>query len=170
MKKYIKYIIILVILIGILIGINYFFKPSMDEQIKSYLINLGYSEGEDSNLLTKNDTNDSKLFSLGDYTLMLNKDEDINGMKTSLNATYDYKEENIIYSYRVNYSDTINVWFKGTYDKEKFICNKEFASAELSESQEKNICNLANTSIKLFDLEAKTLFKKYKFIDYIKNK
>jgi len=170
MKKYIKYIIIIVIIIVFILGVNHFLKPSIDSQIVSYLENLGYKKSDDENLLIKEDGSDTKLFSLGDYTFMINKDEDLNNMKTSLNATYNFKDETILYSYRVNYSDTVNVWFKGTYEKEKFTCEKEFSSTELDESDKNSICNLANSSIKIFELEAKTLFSKYKFVDYIKNK
>ncbi len=172
MKKYIKYIIILIVIIEILFFINYFFRPSVDDQIKSYLINIGYKESDEyDNLYVKNDSSSkTHSFSLNDYTLMLNQDDSLNDMFTSLNATYNYKKENIIYSYRVNYSNTINVWFKGTYENEKFTCEKEFSSTELTENDKTSICNLANSSIKIFELEAKTLFSKYKFVDYIKNK
>ena len=166
MKKYIKYIIIIVIIVLGIIGINYLFKPSMDDQIKNYLVNLGYQKGEDENLYIKND----KSFSLGDYTFMMEKDDKVNDMETSLNATYDYKKESIVYLYRVNYSNSVNVLFKGEYKDEKFTCEKEFSSTELSDVSKNNICNLASTSVKLFELEAKTLFTKYKFVDYIKNK
>ena len=171
MKKYIKYMIILVIIVGILIGVNYLFKPSVKEEIESYLIKNGYVEGEYTDLYVKKES-DSKTnsFSLGDYTLMTNIDDTVGGMNTSLNATYDYKTEIITYSYRVNYDESLNVWFKGTYQDNNFTCDKEFSSSTLTESSIENICSLANTSIKLFDLEAKTLFTKYKYVDYIKNR
>ena len=170
MKKYIKYGIILIIVILVIIGLNYLLKPSMDYQLKNYLINLGYQQAEDENLYIKNESKDTKLFSFGDYTYMLNKNEEINGMQTSLNATYNFKDENIIYTYRVNYSNTVNVIFKGEYDGKNFTCDKEFSSTELTIDNKNDICSLANTSIKLFELESKTLFTKYKFVDYIKNK
>ena len=170
MKKYIKYIIIIVIIVLVIIGINYLLRPSMDKQIKDYLINMGYTKSEDENLYIKNTNNETKSFSLGDYTFMIEKNDIVNEMETSLNATYDYKKENIIYSYRVNYGNSVNVFFKGEYDGKNFTCNKEFSSTELSDNSKNSICNLASTSIKLFELEAKTLFSKYKFVDYIKNK
>ena len=170
MKKYIKYIIIIVIIVSLIVVFNLLFKPSMDKQIISYLENLGYTESVDENLYIKIESDSTKSFSLGDYTFMMNKDDKTNGMETSLYATYNYKEENVTYSYKVYYENVANVLFNGTFDGENFTCNKEFSSTELSESNKNNICNLANTSVKLFELEAKTLFTKYKFVDYIKNK
>ena len=131
----------------------------------------GFTTSEYEDLLVKQESSTKKnSFSLGDYTYMLEVDEDKSGMKTSLNATYDYKTEGIIYSYRVNYSNNINVWFKGEYKDDNFTCNKEFSSATLSSSEQQNICNLASINVKIFNLEAKTLFTKYKFVDYIKNR
>lgn len=172
MKNYIKYIIILVVIFGIILGANYLFKPSMDSQISDYLLEHGFiKDPEYENLFVKEENeNKTNSFSLGDYTFMLNVDEERDGMQTSLNATYDYKEENIIYSYRVNYDNNVNVYFKGNYKDQNFVCEKEFSSHTLSESEKENICNLAEVNIKIFELEAKTLFTKYKFVDYIKNK
>ncbi len=171
MKKYIKFLIILVVIVGVIAGVNYFFKPSMKEQIKSYLISKGYLESEYEDLLVKEDSSIKKTsFSLGDYTYMMEINDIKNNMETSMNATYDYKSEEIIYSYRVNYKNNINIWFKGEYKDDNFTCDKEFSSATLSASEQKNICDLALVNLKLFDLEAKTLFSKYKFVDYIKNR
>ena len=171
MKKNITYLVILVIVVGALFGLNYFLRPSMKEQIKNYLLDNGFNQSEYEDVLVKQESTTKKTsFSLGDYTYMLEVDETKSGMKTSLNATYDYKTEEIIYSYRVNYSDNINIWFKGEYKDDSFTCNKEFSSATISSSEQENICNLASVNVKIFELEAKTLFTKYKYVDYIKNR
>ena len=171
MGKYIKYLIILVFIIGIIWGINFIFKPSIEEEIKNYLYENGFTDSEYTDLLVKEESDTKKTsFSLGDYTYMLEVNDTKNGMETSLNATYNYKDEKIIYSYRVRYNNAVNVWFKGEMQDENFTCDKEFSSATLSSSEVANICELANINVKIFQLEGKTLFKKYKYIDYIKNR
>jgi len=171
MKKYIKYAIILVIIIGVLLGLKYLLTPSMKTQIEEYLVSQGYNSTEYEDLYEKNDTENKKYsFSLADYTFMLNSDDDDNDMNKSLTATYNYKTESITYSYRVYNSESLNVYFKGTYKDEEFTCEKEFSSATISDVEQENICSLARIDIKMFDLQAKTLFTKYKYIDYIKNR
>ena len=101
---------------------------------------------------------------------MLEVDETKNGMKTSLNATYDYKEEKVTYNYRVNYSNNINIFFRGEYKDNNFSCDKDFSSAALGASEQTSICELASINVKIFELEAKTLFEKNRFVDYIKSK
>ena len=169
-KKYIKYGIILMAIIGIFIGLNYLIIPNMDSQIKEYLKKLGYAKGDYDDLLVKEIDDKIYTFSLGDYTYTLDRKNIDDSVEKSLTATFDYKSEEIVYSYRVYYSDSINVYFKGTYKDEEFTCEKEFSSATLSATEQDNICSLARIDVELFDIEAKTLFTKYKFIDYIKNR
>ncbi len=170
MKKYLVFII-LAIIFGLLFLIKYFNNPDIGSQLKEYLLENGYKETEYENILLKNDSLTKKhTFSLDDYTYMLNIEDKIDVMPTSLNATYNFKSEDLIYSYRINYKDNVNVYFKGTFKDDKFTCNKEFSTSSLTDKEINNICDLIEVDIKLFDIEAKTLFTKYKFIDYIKNK
>ncbi|MBR3660973.1 MAG: hypothetical protein IKN63_03610 [Bacilli bacterium] len=169
-KKYLKYGIILIIVIGLFMGLKYLLVPSMDSQIKEYLKDLGYIIGDYDDLLVKNVDDKKYTFSLGDYSYTLERDNFDDSLEKSLTATYNYKNESMVYSYRVYYSDSINVYFKGTYNNDNFACEKEFSSASLSEDEEENICSLAKIDIEMFKLEAETLFTKYKFIDYIKNR
>lgn len=168
MKTYFKYCLILIVIVGVIFLLNHFTTLNTDVQIKDYLIDKGYKESEFENLLVKQESDTKKKsFSLADYTYML---ESINNdIDSSLNATYSFKDETLVYSYRINYN-SVNVWFKGSYNNDNFICDKEFSSETLSNDDIDNICNLANIEVKLFELEAKTLFTKYKYIDYIKNK
>ena len=171
MNKYVTYLIIILCLLGIFLGINYFFKPNMSDEIKSYLIEKGFHETEYENLFEKSESDNKKnSFSLNDYTYMLKVDETKNGMKTSLNATYDYKEEKVTYNYRVNYSNNINIFFRGEYKDNNFSCDKDFSSASLGASEMSSICELASINVKIFELEAKTLFEKNKYVDYIKSR
>ena len=122
MNKYIKYVIIIIVLIGVFSLINYLLKPDMDTEIKNYLIKNGYTETEYEGLLEKVvNVNQTNSFSLLDYTYMINSNDKIDGMNSSLNATYNFKNENIIYSYRINYNNSANIYFKGTYSKDNFF-------------------------------------------------
>lgn len=169
MKKYIKYIIILgFITLGIVL-INHYFSPNIDDQIIDYLQEKGYSKSK-NNLLVKQENNRTLSFSSALYTFMLNVDEDKNDMNMSTNATYDFKNESLVYTYRIRYSNSVNVIFKGIYNDNNFICEKEFSTGTLSSDDIKTICSLAEYNIKIFKLEANTLFTKYKYIQYMKNK
>ena len=155
MGKYIKYLVILVIVIGLIWGLNTLLTPSMHDQIKNYLESNGFEESEYTDLLVKQDeyNNNKKIsFSLGDYTYMMEVNDTKNGMETSLNSTYDYKEEKVIYSYRVRYSNSVNVWFKGEKKDDDFTCDKEFSSASLSTSEVNNICQLAKINVTTSDI------------------
>lgn len=168
MKIYFKYCLILIVIVGGIFLLSHFTTPNTDIQIKDYLIDKGYKESEFENLLIKQESDTKKKsFSLADYTYMIESSS--NDIDSSLNATYSFKDETLVYSYRINYN-SVNVWFKGSYNNDNFICDKEFSSETLSNNDIDNICNLVNIEVKLFELEAKTLFTKYKYIDYIKNK
>ena len=170
MNKYLKYLIIIAIVFGLLALINYLFKPKTSVQIEDYLISKGFTKTEYENLFEKKEDNKKYLFSTADYTYMLNVDEELSKTNTSLNATYDFKTKMIDYSYRVNNTYNLNVYLKGNYDGTNFTCVKEFSNESLTNSERENLCSLAETNIKLFYLESGVLFEKYKFVDYIINK
>lgn len=170
MRKYLKYILIVVFLIITLILLKLFIKPNRDKQLKDYLIEKGFNTSEYENLYIKEEGNKKKSFSLADYTYMLEVVENTGGMVTTLNATYDFKTEDISYSYRVNYSNSVNVYFKGNYNDDNFTCEKEFSAVTLNDNEKENICNLAKYQLNIFNLEGKVFFEKYMFVDYIKNK
>ncbi len=169
MNKYIKYLIITLIIIGVIFGINYLLTPSMDTQIENYLIKKGYSKTNIEKLLEKQESSTKKYsFSTATYTFMMELEENQEELTSSLNATYDFTDESLIYSYRIGYKDSLNVLFKGSYNDGNFVCEKEFSTATLSSNNKELFCSLAKTNIELFDLEANTLFKNYKLINYMK--
>jgi len=170
MNKYIKYGIIIIIFIIALSIINKVMKPNMDTQITNHLINKGFEKSEYGLFIKEDDDENSKtLFSIADYSLMKNIDENDKGVNYSLNATYYYKNNNLIYSYRVTYNNSYNVYFKGEYDGENFICEKEFSNATLTSKERENICSLAKTNVKTFFIDAKSLFSN-NYINYMKQK
>ena len=168
MNKYIKIGIIIIIILLIMYIVKVALTPSMETQITNYLINKGF-EQSDNNLLIKQEDNNKMLFSTADYTLMKNSDEEENGVNYSLNASYYYKNENVLYSYRVTYNNSYNVYYKGEYDGENFTCEKEFSNAKLGSKENENICNLAEHSIKIFYLDARLLFANNNYLKYMKN-
>ena len=170
MREYLKYIAIAIVVILCIILLKVLIKPNIDKQLKEYLVEKGFNASEYENLYIKNEDNKKKSFSLGDYTYMLEVIEDTGGMVTTLNATYDFKKEKIIYSYRVRYSNSVNVYFKGIYDDENFTCEKEFSAVTLNDNEKENACNLAKYHLNIFNLEAKSFFDQYMYIEYIKNK
>ncbi len=171
MKKYIKYIVIVIILLVIFSLVNKYLQPSVDTEIEKVLLEKGFVESEYENLYVKEESNTKKYsFSTSDYTYMVNV-EDVNGLITSsLNATYSFSGDSIIYSYRLTSKDTYNTLFKGTYDGENFSCEKEFSNAGVSSSEKENMCTLIETNVRLFYTESKTLFSNYKLIQYMKQK
>ena len=171
MYKYIKYVIIIVILLGVFGLINYFFQPSIDNEIRNTLLEKGFIESEYENLYVKQDGDNKQLsFSTSDYTYMLNVLDANGAITSSLSATYDFQDESIFYSYRLNNINSYNAYFKGNYDGENFTCEKDFSNVVISNSEKENMCSLVESNIRLFYLESKTLFTNYKIINYIKQK
>ena len=169
MNKYVK---ILIIVIGILVIIsilNHFITPKMDVQIKNHLINLGYLENEDKTLFTKKESENKKnSFSIADYTFMQDSQLYSDSFYSSLNATYNYKDEKTIYNYRMTDETSANVLFNGSNSKDGFVCEKEFSTITFSTAKKESACNIIKSQIEIFELEAKTLFPNYKYIEYIK--
>ena len=169
MNKYIKYVIIIGIILIVMYIVKVVFTPSMETQITNYLISKGFEQSDNNLLIKEEDENNKMLFSTADYTLMKNFDEEQNGVNYSLNASYYYKDENVLYSYRITYNDSYNVYYKGEYDGENFTCEKEFSNAKLGTKDNENICNLAEHSIKIFYLDARLLFANNNYLKYMKN-
>ena len=169
MNKYIKYGIIIIIILIIMFILNKTVNSSINTQITNYLIDKGYIVSDDNNLLIKQVSEQEKLkFSLADYSLIKNVEENNDGVNYSLNAIYYYNQEHIIYSYRVTYNNSYNANFKGDYNDNNFTCEKEFSSAILSDNDKENICNLVKINLNIFNLEAKTLFTSNKIITHFK--
>ena len=168
MNKYIKYGLIIGIIVLIMWIVKTVFAPSMETQITNYLLDKGFEKSNNNLLIKEEDENNKMLFSTADYSLMKNEDEIQNGVNYSLNASYYYKNNKIIYSYRVTYNNSYNVYFKGEYDGKSFSCEKEFSNATLSNKDNENICNLAEHSIKIFYLDARILFSNNYYLKYMR--
>ena len=170
MNKYIKIIIIVLVVFIVLYVLTSLITPNMDKKISDYLQKQGYKvSNDDVNLYVKTVNDTTYTFSLAGYTYKEEIEEKISGVLTSLNATYTYKDDSLIYTYRMNDNTNMNVLFKGTYNDKNFICEKEFSTASFSDNEKKSICDLIEIRIKNFNLEAKTLFASYEYIDYMKN-
>lgn len=170
MKKNYKYGIILGVLIVIFVAIVYYNQPDMSSQIKDYLINSGYSvESNDNTLLYRRiSSNTINRFSLADYTFNQIIEEN-NQIVSYLNQTYDFKKHLLTYNYRIEYSDNINVIFRGNYENDSFTCSKEFSTASMSKNEVDNTCSLIRIKVERFYNEADVLFNNYSFIKYMEN-
>lgn len=171
MSKTLKIGIIVGLLILIMFLINKLLMPPVSIQIKNYLLSDGYQEEKlDSTLLYKSiSSNIVNRFSIADYTLNQNIEELNDGIASSLNQTYDFKDHNLEYNYHIDYGDNVNVIFKGTYFNDDFFCEKEFSTVSLSSDDINNTCSLIKIKVQRFYSEANVLFANYSFIKYMES-
>lgn len=167
MNKYLKYGIVFILLIILLYLLNSVLEKDSAMEIKNYLINSGYKEIGNNTLSKILSYSTSNQFSLNNYTLTQKVEENSNNIKSSLNATYDYKTHELIYNYRIEYSDNINVLYRGEYKNDSFTCDKEFSTASLSTSEINNTCSLVKIKVERFYNEAEVLFPNYNYVKYM---
>lgn len=160
--------ILIIIVIGI---VYYFYKPDTANEIKNYLLNSGYvvDSSEPSLLSKRTASNIVDYFSLTDYTLNEEREEESSNISSILNQTYDFKNPRVYYNYHITYSDNINVIFKGEYQDNHFTCEKEFSTASLSSNDIDNTCNLIKIRVSDFYNSSAVLFNNYEFIKYMQN-
>ena len=170
MQKYIKYGIILIVVLVVLIVLKYLLTPDMNTQLKNDLLKQGYVQSSDTLFVKNNIKGYENSFSLADYTFMQKVDETSSGVNSYFFKVYDYKDEKITYNYRVTHSEGVNIIYRGSYTKDNFVCNKEFSTGKLTESEKNSFCELIKIGCETFEYEAKNLFSKNKFIKYIKEK
>ncbi len=171
MDKFYQRIIIFALVVVLVFLLYQLFSPSKEEQIKNYLLDMGYQEDMyDRTLLIRNESaTTTYYFSVADYTFSQKVDDYNTNVESMLNQTYDFKNQDLYYNYRVEYSDKINVIFKGDYNSGTFSCNKEFSTATLEQEEINNTCNMLRLKVERFYNESQTLFNNYHFIEYMEN-
>ena len=127
MNKYLKYGIIFVIVIIVLYLVNYFLTNDTNEDIKKYLISTGYKEDVDNSLYKSINNSTMDSFNLADYTLMRRIEENEDDVSSLYNGTFSFKNDQLIYNYRIEYGNNINILYRGNYDGDTFNCDKEFS-------------------------------------------
>ena len=169
MEKYLKYLLIFIILIGLVGIINFFIKPINSDTITNYLLNMGFTEDvNDNTYLTKYlSSSTTNHFSVADFSYEQEIDETVSGVDSSLYQVYNFKNHSLIFNYRVTYSNNINVIYKGSYNNNSFVCEKEFSTATLDNESEKNTCSLVKLKVQRFYDEANVLFNNHKYIKYM---
>lgn len=173
MSKGLKIGIIVIVGVIILFLITKFLDQDIPTQMKNYLLNNNYViSSEDDTLLFKRVSSSTiNYFSLADFTTTQNIESDDDGIESSLSIKYSFQSHDIIYNYNVRYSDNINVLYRGSYDEENgFDCNKEFSTAQVSEMDINNTCNLIQIKVERFYNESEVLFNNYKFVEYMEKK
>ena len=139
------------------------------DDIGSYLMNMGYTQDSEDNtrLFKMIDSNTINYFSTAEYTLTQNTNDKNNSFQYSLTMRYDYKNHELSYNYRTTYSNNINVIFKGTYNGNDYICDKEFSTATLSRGEIDSTCSLIELKVNRFYKEAEVLFLNHHFVEYM---
>lgn len=171
MSKTVKFGIIFFALLIVLIILNTVMSGSSQDRIKSYLISMGYIEESDdeTRLFKLSDNTTIDYFSIAEYTLTRNINDQNDSFKYSLSMKYDYKNHELIYNYHTTYSNNINVIFKGSYINDDYVCDKEFSTASLTSSEINNVCSLIKIKVESFYKETQILFNNYRLIEYMEN-
>ncbi|MBR3660565.1 MAG: hypothetical protein IKN63_01500 [Bacilli bacterium] len=174
-----KFIFAFVILFLLLLIINYFFIPSSNNQVKSYISNLGYKCEDESNYyhLLKSSTNmDEYLNNVNNninstyeenffdtdflsFKKSIKKYED--KIESSLDESFNYKTMEVDYDYKMIINDFSSVVFSGSYNynnsKVNFTCNKEYAY-NFESIDDNTICEKIKYDVQDFYMESIKLF------------
>lgn len=169
MEKYFKYILILIIVFGLLAISRFFIKPVNSETIKNYLLNIGFVEDmyDDSYLTKVLSSTTVNHFSTSDFIYSSEIKETNSNVLSTLFETYDFKNKSLSFNYRIEYGNNINVLYNGTYNDNKYLCNRNFATASLDNRNDDNTCNLIKIRVQRFLEEAQVLFNNYNYIEYM---
>ncbi len=137
-----KWLIIAGIIIIVFIILNLMTNKTTEEKVQSYIENIGFQKLEDSELYYKqiSDTSIKEYFEIikqeqeatlnilyfntKQFQLLKVLMEYSNSISTSFDATYDYKTEQITYTYEITKGDTL-VMLEGNYlpDTKEFNCD-----------------------------------------------
>lgn len=179
--------IVLLLLIMILL-IPKMLKKEPQTQIIKYITNLKFTNSDNSYLYSKQVSEDNldeytkkvenninseyEILYFNINTYQLTKDEMTydDGINKNFTPTYDYTNNDLTYTYRVNYDD-INILIEGKYNirTKEFICTPTFSYGIDIENSQEAICNKVKFDIETFEYETKTIIENHKIIDYIKN-
>lgn len=191
MKKYIKYLIIVITIIILLTLLNKLLETPTDEKIISYITSQGYKLNpttsmyykkisknnilEYSNYVSKKIAAEYEInyFDNLNYKLIKEKLEYSDEIETSLTENYSYHDNLINFTYRINHdNNNVNAIYKGTYDikNNKFTCNKEFSYGLKNTSIQNTICKKVEYDLKTFSFEVITFITDSSYLDYMKNK
>ena len=155
----------------VLLLLNYLLSGSNQDSIRDYLMNNGYIlESDDETRLFKLiDANTINYFSVADYTFTQNFNENNESFNSMLTSRYDFKNHELTYNYRTTYGNNVNVIYKGSYIDDEFICDKEFSTVSILDSEKENTCNLIKLKVERFYKEASILFNSHNMIKYMED-
>lgn len=185
MNKYIKIGLVFGVVMGIIFLLDKVTETPLSEKINKILINNEYKYIDNNNyekniskinkeMYERNKANnidsvyEYNLFNMEDYTLNKTIFDYHDNIETSLIISFNYKDENIYYTYRID-SDNINVVYRGS-KKDEFVCNKEFSYGVFANNFENTICDSIKIQINNFDAERLLLIPNATIINEIKKK
>lgn len=188
-KNKIKIIIIIIITIIIATILILNLTQNKDKQIINYLKALNFTSDENSYFYSKQISQNSLeehnnniknnieseyeilYFNTNIYTLTKNKISYNDGITKDFTPIYNYTNDKMTYTYRINLNNT-NIIMEGIYDIEtkEFTCNVSFAYQIDIEKSKDEICNKVKKDIEVFEYETKTLIENPKLLQYIKDK
>ncbi len=174
-NKYIKILIIFISIIILLFIIKIIINGNTRDNIKNYIESNGYILNSDNiyekrnSSLTKEDYDyyvklgsdasySIDTFDQNNFWIIRNTYEYIDNLESNLIATFDYKNNSLIYTYRIT-KDNVNVIYRGNYNNDNFTCDKELSSGVVLNENGEIICKKIEISILKFNLESRTFFK-----------
>lgn len=169
MSKTVKFGIIFFLVLILLFLLTIILGNSDEENIKGYLMSRGYTlESDDETRFFKVvDNTTIDYFSTAEYTMTRNINDKNNSFEYSLTIKYDYKIHELSYNYRIVYGDNTNVIFKGTYNDDNYICDKEFSTITLSSGEIDSNCELIKLKVSRFYKETQVLFNNHQLVEYM---
>lgn len=189
MSKKKKILLVGIILFAIIIAILYFTTDKdISNKVVNYIEKLGFTNTDDVNIYSKlvssydiDDFNnyvkenqdveyEKMFFNVESFEFYKDQRSYFNGVTTSFLPIYNYTNNELKYSYRIN-SNNLNIIINGTYEKENdyFSCNVTFSSDEGINDKKNDICESLNYKIKDFYYEAFTLIQSSSILDEIEN-
>ena len=188
MDKRIKRIVIVVAIVLVLV---LFFNrdKNEDNKIVKYLIKADFASYNDTSLYKKqiseynleqynkgvDDNIDSEYevmyFNIDTYRLTKDKISYSDGITKNFTPEFDYMNDKLSYTYRINFSNT-NVIIEGIYNikTNEFTCEPTFVYQFEFESSKEDICNKVKLDVEDFEYEVKQLIPNVDLLNYMKKK
>ncbi len=183
-----KILIAIVAVISILVILKLITNKTPEEQIGTHLIKQGFVQEEGSTMYHKlispiglneynkavsnNQTAQYEMlyFNTSSYKLTKDKMSYHDNIQKSFNPTYDYVNDTLTYTYRINLEST-NIIVKGDYntDTKEFTCVPNFSYQVYIETTIDDICASAQYDVEQFSEESLTLITSNHLLSKIKN-
>ncbi len=184
MNKKLKICLIIVGIIIAIIILKVLTTKPLEQRLAKYLTNIDFVQDEGSALYYKQTSKLSRdeylakisareqahyealYFNTASYDLTEDELDYQDDIEISFNPTYNYQNQKITYTYRINVNNT-NALIEGTYDQksEIFTCEPTFAfNIEIDQSIN-DICDSIKLEVEDFQDTATTLITNYRLLE-----